>query len=340
MIEQYLREAPTDPQEWKRWYGERFHQVAVKPSIDARGLPDDTPIQRFMDLPKFLDLVAKQRLILPRLKRLMDGDPFECSEAKMYDDFDRTKLQDYILSREQYAPDLFNPYEYEPPGWHGGGQSSRSRYEHFVRSLTDEHLIDAAWYLERERLKDDLVCGCWYLGRQESDAMWRIYANQIGVSVVSSVSRLKAGIQSCSVPKVCERDFTLTLAEVQYGDRKECGRLPPWLIKRKSFEHEKEVRLYCDCLTVSYRGLELKVDLTALIEEIVVTPFADDWQCQAIIAMIKSSSFKELNIRQSDHMRPPENAWPSSQTSSGGPFTGIIGTATASLVSGPKDIQV
>jgi hypothetical protein len=100
-----------------------------------------------------------------------------------------------------------------------------------------------------------------------------------------------------------------------------------------------EVRLYCDWLDVSHRGWELKVDLAALIEEIVVTPFADDWQCQAIIAMIKSSSFKDLKIRQSDHMRLPENAWPSSQTSNGEPLVGIVGTAIASLLSGLKDIH-
>jgi hypothetical protein len=341
MIEQYSKEAPKNPQEWKQWYGERFHRVPVKPAIDAKSLPDNTELQRFMDLPKFLDLVAKQRLILPRLGRLMEGDPFECIAAETYDHVDRAKLEEYVLLREQYVPDHFQTYEFKTPCWLDGSLSSRSRYESFIRNLSDEKLRDAAWYLERNRLKEDLVCGCWYLGRQESDAMWRIYADHIGVSVVTSVARLKAGIQSCLVPKISEKDFTLTLEKVQYGDRTEFKQLKPWLIKRKSFQHEREVRLFYDCVTVSYPGLELIVDLGTLIKEIVVTPFAEEWQCQAIIAIIKSSCFKDLKIRQSDHMRPPENDWPSSHMSSDGSslsaLTKIIGKPISSLVSQNKE---
>lgn len=308
MIELYLRDCPNNSADLLKWWSDNFHTLTIKPQIDIRALSNDQALVRFMDLPKLCDLLANSRLILPLLGRFIDGDPYECSASKSYKHMHRPQLEDYVLLRRKYAPYLFTHPEvfYD---WFGGGLP----FEKYVQGLTEEDLRRTAWFLERERLKNDLACSCWYKGPQESDAMWRIYANHIGVAVISSVSRMKAGIKSYSIPKVAEKDFKLVLARVHYDDVTESGSSEPWLIKRKAFQHEKEVRLFCDCPIVDSVGLELKVDLASFIERIVITPFAEDWQSEAIRRMIQSGPFPQLSISKSPLMRAPKNSLPFSE---------------------------
>ena len=59
---------------------------------------------------------------------------------------------------------------------------------------------------------------------------------------------------------------------------------------------------------------ELVVDVSALIEEIVITPFAAVWQVSgikgAIEALLKEVGAGQIAVRQSKHMRVPEIGWP------------------------------
>ena len=88
----------------------------------------------------------------------------------------------------------------------------------------------------------------------------------------------------------------------------------PWLIKRKAFVHEKEVRLYCDVPFVFGTHLDVEVDISKLIEEIVITPFAATWQISgitgAIEALLQEVGASHIKVRQSKHMRAPEIVWP------------------------------
>jgi hypothetical protein len=89
--------------------------------------------------------------------------------------------------------------------------------------------------------------------------------------------------------------------------------------EEKGVPARNEVRLYCDSPSGASPGLELQVDVAELVEEIVITPFADDWQVEAIQAAIEELLGPEckerlqrgrLKLRQSEHMRPPEVGWP------------------------------
>ena len=290
-----------------RWRFRNFQMVTIKPPLDARDLRDAEVLVRFMDLPKLFDLLANSRLLLPQLEHLIEGDPFECSASKSYKHLSRQQLEQHVLLRREYAPNLLTrPDILFFHDWFAPSHSTGSSFNRYVQGLSVLDLRKTAWYLERERLKHDLVCSCWYRGRQESDAMWRIHADRTGVAIFSSVSRMRTAIKCCSVPKIAAHDFKLTLAKVRYDDTTESRRLKPWLIKRKAFQHEQEVRLTCDCPILDSPGLALKVDPALLIQEIIVTPFAANWQSEAIIAMVKSGSFHKIRTRKSEHMRPPK----------------------------------
>jgi hypothetical protein len=143
--------------------------------------------------------------------------------------------------------------------------------------------------------------------------MWKIYAAQLGVSISSSANRMKSGIKMI-VPKIYAERAELKLAAVRYEDTDKCEDIEPWLIKRKAFTHEKEVRLYCDVPFIFSPQFELEVELSTFIEEIVITPFAAPWQVAgikgAIEALLKDVSAGQIVVRQSKHMRAPQIVWP------------------------------
>ena len=146
------------------------------------------------------------------------------------------------------------------------------------------------WTFKRLRLRSYAVC--WYAGEDESDAQWRLYGSGAGgIAIVSTLKRL---YQSVSFPP-----HAGLLSDVQYVDfeKHDMSHRPfgtamrPGFVKRKSFEHEKEVRgivlleLNEPTLDTSDdflelfkakqpRGVEADVSLPELLEEIVLSPLA------------------------------------------------------------------
>jgi hypothetical protein len=222
-------------------------------------------------------------------------------------------LEGYALERELYVPQSRSVFF--KPNFLSDIRSPnpKSPFERYLQNMTDVELKKIAWFLERERLKSSVACSCWYHHYNESDAMWRIYSDKIGAAITSSVSRLKEGILHCSLPRISATDFRLTLAKVDYKDVEVNGDMVPWLIKRSAFEHEHEVRLFADIPFDALPHFELVIDIPALIEEIVINPFAKEWEAKAIQSAMNLFSDKlgKVKVRQSDHMSIPDNDWPS-----------------------------
>ena len=283
--------------------------------MELNGVSANAVLRRFIDLPKLFDLLKNKRLFLPSLRQLIGGDPSECFAKKNFDHLGRPKLEQRAKELEEYAPDEMKGFKY-PPGitnvWEKIGVG-KSLFEHLIQTISDNELKKVVWQLERERLKGDLVCCCWYKGTGESDAMWKIYAAQLGVMFTTSPNRMESAIKLI-LPKIYAERTKLKLAAVHYEDVDECGSLEPWLIKREAFKHEEEVRLYCDKPSASFK---IVVNLPELIEEIVITPFGEKWQLigikAAIEALLKEVGASQIPVRLSDHMRPPEITWPKEQ---------------------------
>jgi hypothetical protein len=136
---------------------------------------------------------------------------------------------------------------------------------------------------------------CWHASLHESDAQWKIYAGGgAGIAVVSTIARLAKAVDIRPHPHGL-------LGEVEYVDlethdmrRRPFGTyIRPGFAKRKSFEHEKEVRgvilldLIADGPSIEMNekylerlraempvGVAAKVDSKELIQSIVVGPLA------------------------------------------------------------------
>src|SRR5690348_8918219 len=101
----------------------------------------------------------------------------------------------------------------------------------------------ASEYLSKNAamLRKSISINCWYANSYESAAMWKMYAG-VGDSIAirSSVGRLQDALSKDS-----RRVFIGKIKYIDYRkDSIELGNIfSPYLRKRKSFEHESEVRL-------------------------------------------------------------------------------------------------
>lgn len=125
---------------------------------------------------------------------------------------------------------------------------------------------------------------CWHENETESEAMWKLYtAHQPeGVAIQTTYGALRKAINQpeIQIGRITYENFDVAfLPEDSYG----------WY-KRKSFEHEREVRVMIEPddpehlkqIEDAYKKkhqvrISLDVDLDALVENVYVSPYANDW---------------------------------------------------------------
>jgi hypothetical protein len=88
-----------------------------------------------------------------------------------------------------------------------------------------------------QRLRDHVAVSCWHINERESAAMWKLYSkSNEAVCIQSTFRKLYNAVRSVS-----------QVGEVRYVDYEtswipESNPLAPFIYKRLSFEHEREVR--------------------------------------------------------------------------------------------------
>ena len=127
---------------------------------------------------------------------------------------------------------------------------------------------------------------CWHEGNHESEAMWKLYSSAHGGIAIKT--DFDAFVSSFNTGPSSE---TIHFGRVQYLDYAtdlilEDTPLSPYLHKRKSFEHEREVRAIVQDVptgqiaTLSQDadiGISYGVKLNRLVQEVVIDPFAPGW---------------------------------------------------------------
>lgn len=154
---------------------------------------------------------------------------------------------------------------------------------------------------------------CWHLNPFESDAMWRLYAlAEQGIAIQSTVARLRDALQAA--PE--EIHFGL----VRYVDYEVidpaifANGLTPFIHKRKSFEHERELRaiIWMDRFDSAEpyeedgiwltppqdRIIAVPMDIQSVVENVVVSPQSPEWFVSLVESMTKKHGLK-LPITQS-----------------------------------------
>ena len=123
---------------------------------------------------------------------------------------------------------------------------------------------------------------CWYMGNEESVAMWRGYAGlSTGVAVKSTYSRLRESFQG---------EGSVWIGTVKYIDPNTepitLGQVLHALVhKRKASKYERELRAATALTDTSDEqdagpGLAVPVNVDTLIDSVVVGPDQDEWSSQ------------------------------------------------------------
>lgn len=140
---------------------------------------------------------------------------------------------------------------------------------------------------------------CWHQNNVESAGMWALYGKtRESVTVKTTIGRLQdslhdepQAIDLCNVEYYDDHSNWTPPSDV--ADKMIDPWLSPFLIKRKSFEHEKEVRAIVSWRSEPWRstepitdaaGYEAVVNLQSLIEQVYVAPRAKQW----FVSVVKS----------------------------------------------------
>lgn len=162
-------------------------------------------------------------------------------------------------------------------------------------------------------IRERSFINCWHMNEYESEAMWKLYIDsKFGISVQSTISRLIKSLEQ-------EDRFYVFIGEVRYLDYDkdifDYGNIFNYfLAKRKSFEHEKEIRALVDLgienpkaksNTLHFEsGIDIQIDVQELIETIYIAPFSPKWYSELIKSLVKRYNYN-FPVVQSNLERLP-----------------------------------
>lgn len=238
--------------------------------------PEDKEIKvwRYLDFTKFVSLIDSCMLYFTRADKF--EDPFEGSWPKIN-----------VAARESVPEDI-------PP-------ESREKFLENILLIGETNKHWPRYH----------AINCWHMNEHESAAMWRLnLKSDEGIAVQSTYAKLKKSLiddEKIYLGKVNYIDY-----DTEYIDARNI--LGPFVHKRKSFEHEQEVRALVlkwptskDSIdftkeTIEH-GLQIKIDIETLIECIYVAPSAPAWFADLVKAVIKRYGYNF----EIDHSKLNEN---------------------------------
>lgn len=228
---------------------------------------DDTAIWRYMDLTKFLSVLDESALYFVRLDKLAEFDPFEG-----YYTTANLKLEQELKVGPRTEDDELRLHNLK----------NMRRMVKIHRRVT--------------------FVNSWHAQPHESAAMWSQYLkSQDGIAIRSTYKRLLHSLarekQKVHIGLINYIDYQLEA--IPFGSI-----LRPFMCKRKSFEHESELR----CLiwtpetptkSMKKHGFYVPVDPNVLIQEIYVAPTSPTW----VKKLVKSLMIRfglDQPVKQSD----------------------------------------
>lgn len=250
-------------------------------------------VWRYMDLAKFLSLVDKAALFFVRVDKLSTLDPFEGLYTNANVEKENLVFSD---TTEEWRDQT-------------GIRDERA----FSTLLKSRKVV-------RETMKAGRTVtfvNSWHVQEHESDAMWNLYVRSLeGIAIESSYNRLVTALSGYE-------EFDVNIGMIRYIDyRHDCipqwNALSPFMYKRRSFEHEKELRALIwtpqygkneigDPARNRFRdqdGLYVPVNLEELISRIYVAPTAPHWMLELLESLVKKYGLKK-EVVQSDLASTP-----------------------------------
>ncbi|MCG7337163.1 DUF2971 domain-containing protein [Sporosarcina sp. ACRSM] len=257
----------------------------VEHPVINSNIKGNAKLWRYMDFAKLVSLINNHSLYLCRsdmFKDIFEGKIIGFKVDDMRESLERIASNEYIFEDETIK------FEGKDK------QDLLEKAEEFTEQI----------YSDSEYQRKNTFINCWHLNEYESAAMWDLYLkSDEGVAIQTTFDRLKNSINGCEqeiyIGKVNYIDFTRE--SNFFGNVFE-----PFFSKRISFAHEQEVRLlyagHHDAKPLKDEdiyGVNIKVDLSELVESIYVSPDASQWFVEIVEAVIKKFNIN-ANIIHSD----------------------------------------
>lgn len=152
-------------------------------------------------------------------------------------------------------------------------------------------------------MRQRIHVSCWHMNSFESAAMWKLYLPNVeGIAIRSTFGRLKTSFDK-HASEIC-------IGKVHYVDDLKDG--VDWtnlfysvLTKRRSFEHEKELRAMLINAGKVSPGISVPIDIDILIDSIYVAPESPPWYRDTIEALIVRYGLSKTVIQSNLDSDPP-----------------------------------
>ncbi|HTD66746.1 MAG TPA: hypothetical protein VK846_09495 [Candidatus Limnocylindria bacterium] len=196
---------------------------------------------------------------------------------------------------------------------HDPFEGSFARGNQILRPLVYKHVpnefgISAPEIIQR--LRHSVAASCWHMNEHESAGMWKLYAKTNEAVCIQSTFRK---LRDCFSKDV--RVGTVRYVDYETEWIPESNPLVPFLYKRKSFEHEREVRavIPLNDLTEVLRGKSVeknsgvwrKADLNLLVERVYIAPDAPDWFASLVENVTKQYGYLQTTVVKSSLANSP-----------------------------------
>lgn len=174
--------------------------------------------------------------------------------------------------------------------------------------------LDSAEEAFRE-LKRLTKINCWHRADYESDAMWKLYAGESkGVGICSTPRRVRDALRPFRLDPTYEAE-EVWAGTVRYEDlmivRMNVDMLRRFFHKHRAFAWEREFRLAISLrsaeefgVTVPEHGIEVAVDVDALVERIVLGPALSEPDREMISQHAKNAGLEARLVESSLLGRP------------------------------------
>lgn len=276
-----------------------------------KSLGEDVVLWRYMTLDKFVSLIGEKSLFFASLEKYSDSDPFEGYLPKVI------LKQLYEQSR-----DFHNVISKDLDFMASHADPSIPEFPEIIAMAQEKLKKHAADFKERNHkvMKSSLV-SCWFSGEHESEAMWKLYGDSgKGIAIRTTVGRLREALEGGGDLQ----DKKIFIGFVKYidfdkqyyapGEASSDGHITP-LLKRKSFEHEREVRAYFvgDINKENYKeyvslSANVLVDVERLVEQVYISPYVSPQYVRAVKMVVEKFNL-QCDVRQSALISAATDVW-------------------------------
>lgn len=218
-------------------------------------VPDPTAVLwRYMDFTKYVSLLSTKSLYFPNAACF--DDTFEGAKGLV------ERKQEW----DEFYLNFFRQAVRSAPRSQDSDDVTEEEVEKNAQRLIRE--MEAAGTADREQT----FISCWHESKYESEAMWKLYSTSIShaLAIQTTVGATYAALgrsPDISIGRVKYLDYETSFASVNGA----------FWRKRKSFEHEREVRLLIQDHRQKTDGIAIRCEIPTLIQSVIVSPKTPGW---------------------------------------------------------------